>query len=101
MVCLNCIVTDQVNSYGNGIEKEQGVSQHVLDFCQVERSKKEICEYMGYRNRTFFTRKYLFPLILEGKLQMTQHNAVLDAEDELRIIQLLGHEINEYEFAHV
>jgi ATP-dependent DNA helicase RecG len=27
---------------------------------------------MGYRNRTFFTRKYLFPLIREGKLQMTQ-----------------------------
>lgn len=65
-------VTDQVNIYGNGIEKEQDVLQHILDFCQIERSKKEICEYMGYRNRTFFTRKYLFPLIREGKLQMTQ-----------------------------
>lgn len=65
-------VTDQVNRNVDGIEKEQDVSQHILDFCQVERSKKEICEYMGYRNRTFFTRKYLFPLIQEEKLQMTK-----------------------------
>lgn len=63
-------VTDQVNRHGTGIE--QDVSQQILNFCQAERSKKEICEYMGYRNRTFFTRKYLFPLIQEGKLQMTQ-----------------------------
>ena len=27
------------------------------------------------------------------------HNAVLDAEDELQIMQLLGHEIKEYEIA--
>lgn len=65
-------VTDLVNRFENGIEKEPSISQHILDFCQVERSKKEICECMGYRNRTFFTRKYLFPLIQEGKLQMTQ-----------------------------
>ena len=64
------LVTDQVNRHGTGIE--QDVSQQILNFCQAERSKKEICEYMGYRNRTFFTRKYLFPLIQEGKLQMTQ-----------------------------
>ena len=66
------LVTDQVNRNVDDIEKEQDVSQHILDFCQVERSKKEICEYMGYRNRTFFTRKYLFPLIQEEKLQMTK-----------------------------
>lgn len=65
-------VTDQVIRNVDGIEKEQDVSQHILDFCQIERSKKEICEYMGYRNRTFFTRKYLFSLIQEGKLQMTK-----------------------------
>ena len=65
-------VTDQVSSYGNGIEQEQDISQQILDFYQVKRSKKEICEYMGYRNRTFFTRKYLLPLIQKEKLQMTQ-----------------------------
>lgn len=65
-------VTDQVDRNVDGIEKEQDASQHILDFCQVERSKKEICEYMGYRNKTFFTRKYLFPLIQGGKLQMTK-----------------------------
>lgn len=40
------LVTDQVNRNVDDIEKEQDVSQHILDFCQVERSKKEICEYM-------------------------------------------------------
>lgn len=65
-------VIDQVNRNVDGIEMEQAVSQQILDFCQIERSKKEICEYMRYRNRTFFTRKYLFPLIQEGKLQMTK-----------------------------
>ena len=65
-------VTDQVTRNVDGIEMEQEVSQQILDFCQIERSKKEICEYMRYRNRTFFTRKYLFPLIQEGKLQMTK-----------------------------
>ena len=65
-------VTDRVNRHGNGIEQEQDILQLIIDFCQVERSKKEICEYMGYRNRTFFTRKYLLPLIQKEKLQMTQ-----------------------------
>ena len=65
-------VTDQVSNHGNGMEQEQTVFQQILDFCQAERSKKEICEYMGYRNRTFFTRKYLSPLIQEEKLQMTK-----------------------------
>ena len=40
------LVTDQVNRNVDDIEKEQDVSQHILDFCQVERSKKEIYEYM-------------------------------------------------------
>ena len=26
-------VADQVNSYGNRIEKEQDVSQHIFDYC--------------------------------------------------------------------
>lgn len=29
------------------------------------------------------------------------HNAVLDAQDELEIMQLLGHEIREYDIAHI
>lgn len=29
------------------------------------------------------------------------HNAVSDAEDELQIMQLLGHEISKYEIAHI
>lgn len=66
--------SDQVNDPGceYGAGKKSDIFQRILDFCIVERSKKEICEYMGYKNRTFFTRKYLAPLILCQKLQMTQ-----------------------------
>ena len=66
------LVSDQVNYQGEEISKDMDVLQRILVFCQKEKSKKEICEYMGYHNRTFFTRKYLFPLLQEGKLQMTQ-----------------------------
>lgn len=65
-------ISDQVNHHKNETMQELDVFQRILDFCQVEKSKKEICEYMGYRNRTFFTRKYLLPLIRKGELQMTQ-----------------------------
>lgn len=74
------LVTDQISDQVSDqviIQKSEkneylGVFQRILVFCQVERSKKEICEYMGFRNRTYFTRKYLSPLIQEGKLKMTQ-----------------------------
>ena len=56
-------VTDQVNS--------QYILRTVLDYCMTEKSKQEICSYIGYRNLTYFTRKYLNPLLASGQLQMT------------------------------
>ena len=65
-------VSDQVNIQLDERNQDIDIFQRILTFCQVEKSKKEICEYMGYRNRTFFTRKYLSPLIQKGELRMTQ-----------------------------
>ena len=65
-------VSDQVNIQLDERKQDIDIFQRILTFCQVEKSKKGICEYMGYRNRTFFTRKYLSPLIQKGELRMTQ-----------------------------
>ena len=43
----------------------------VLDFCITEKSKQEICSFIGYRNLTYFTRKYLNPLLASDQLKMT------------------------------
>jgi ATP-dependent DNA helicase RecG len=61
----NCVLnsSDQVS--------DQVVAEQILDFCNAARSKKEICEHLGYRNLTYFTRKYLAPLVESGKLKLT------------------------------
>lgn len=58
------------------------------------------CYKTGRLKRGYGVENILKMLSNNPKYNET-HNAVLDAEDELRIIQLLGHEINEYEIAHV
>jgi ATP-dependent DNA helicase RecG len=50
---------------------DQVVADKILAFCVSERSKKEICEHLGYTNLTHFTRKYLKPLIEDGRLKLT------------------------------
>ena len=49
----------------------QEVIEKLLAFCEIERGKKEICEYMGYNDLTYFTRKFLNPLIADDKLTYT------------------------------
>ena len=56
-------VSDQVNS--------KGITQSILEFCVTEKNKQEICSFVGYKNLTYFTRKYLNPLLLSGQLKMT------------------------------
>lgn len=75
--CQGDLVTDQVSDQVsdqviNDAEKKMNAFERILVFCEKEKSKKEICEFMGYHNRTFFTRKYLMPLIQRGELQMTK-----------------------------
>lgn len=43
----------------------------VLEFCHIPRKKAEIAKYCGYKDIKHFTKKYLIPLIEEGKLEMT------------------------------
>lgn len=63
----NILVTDQDSDQDKAVD----VAQQILAFCNVERGKQEICSHLGYRNLTFFTRKYLTPLLQSGQLLMT------------------------------
>ena len=63
----NILVTDQDSDQDKAVD----VAQQILAFCNVERGKQEICSHSGYRNLTFFTRKYLTPLLQSGQLLMT------------------------------
>lgn len=52
-------------------DTDQDVTKMILEFCESERSKREICEHVGFSNLTYFTRTYLNPLLEEKKLTMT------------------------------
>lgn len=60
-------LNDQVNYQVS----DQVMTKLILEFCEVARSKQEICEYLGFRSRTYFTRTYLNPLLHSKQLTMT------------------------------
>lgn len=59
--------SDQVSDQDNSIALER----EILKFCRKPKSKKEILDYLGYKNRTYMTRKILKPMIESGKLTYT------------------------------
>ena len=65
------LVSDQDCDQVSDQDKSQDILHAVLDFCITEKSKQEICSFIGYRNLTYFTRKYLNPLLESGQLKMT------------------------------
>ena len=71
---LNDLVSDQVSDQVSNQVSPKDITQSILEFCVIEKSKQEICSFVGYKNLTYFTRKYLKPLILNGQLKMTVPN---------------------------
>lgn len=58
---------DQVSDQ---VEQDE-VASKILEFCKIARTKKEISEYIGYKNLTYMTRTFLKPLLENGKLLYT------------------------------
>lgn len=50
---------------------QENVFDKILEFCVIPKSRKEICEHLGYKNLTYFSRHFLKPLIDQGKLKLT------------------------------
>lgn len=60
-------VSDQDSDQDNSIALER----EILKFCRKPKSKKEILDHVGYKNRTYLTRKFLKTMIESGKLAYT------------------------------
>ena len=63
--------SDQDSDRDSDQDSDQDVTKKILDFCSMARSKREICEYLGFNNLTYFTRTYLNPLLEEKVLLRT------------------------------
>ena len=50
---------------------QESIFDKILEFCVIPKSRKEICEHLGYKNLTYFSRHFLKPLIEQGKLKLT------------------------------
>ena len=52
-------------------DKEQVTIQDLIQFCSIPRSRKEMQEFMGLVGRRNFSEKYIKPLLIAGKIEMT------------------------------
>ena len=60
-------ISDQVSDQ----VRNNDVMTKILGFCEIARTKKEISEYIGYKNLTYMTRTFIKPLLEVGKLEYT------------------------------
>ena len=51
--------------------EEEPILEDILVFCRTPKSKKEILEHFGYKDRKNFNARYLKPLLDAGRLQET------------------------------
>ena len=50
---------------------QDNIKNIIIDFCKEEKNIFEIMNYLGYKNRTRFTRDYITPMVEKGLLLMT------------------------------
>lgn len=43
----------------------------LIEFCSIPRTRNEMQEYLGLKNREYFRKNILVPLINEGKHKLT------------------------------
>lgn len=68
---LNATIRTKYTSIDKSVTPQVTPQVKVLEFCHIPRKKAEIAKYCGYKDIKHFTKKYLIPLIEEGKLEMT------------------------------
>lgn len=64
-------VSDQVSDQVCDQVRNNEVMTKILGFCEMAKTKKEISEYIGYKNLTYMTRTFIKPLLEMGKLEYT------------------------------
>ena len=68
---LSSLLSDQHGDQHGDQHSDKDMSKRIVELCIHAKSKKELCDYFGYSDLTYFTRKYLNPLITEGILNFT------------------------------
>ena len=68
--------SDQASNQASDQASDQALTdvEKLLKYCETPKGIKEIMEYMGYTNRTYFRNNILNPLIKEEKLFLTEPN---------------------------
>ena len=64
-------VSTQDNEQGTQVDNVLTFEERILQFCIVPRSKREITEYMGYKDAKSFGIRYIKPMVETGKLKMS------------------------------
>lgn len=64
-------VSDQVSDQVDDQVKDRAMREKILELCSTSRSKTDLCKILGYKNKTYFTRQYIVPLLASGQLRMT------------------------------
>ncbi len=60
-------ISDQVSDQ---VEQSR-IENKILEYCKIARTKKEIAKFIGFKNLTYMTRKFLKPLLEKNKLLYT------------------------------
>ena len=68
---IELALREQVKEQVKEQDKEQVTIQDLIQFCTIPRSRKEMQEFMGLVGRRNFSEKYIKPLLIAGKIEMT------------------------------
>lgn len=51
---------------------EESTEERIIGFCSTPRSRKEIQDFLGLKDRTHLSKRYLNPMIEKGMLDTTE-----------------------------
>lgn len=59
--------------YKKAIEQsnDENVEQEILDYCRTPRSREELADKFGFEAPTYFIKRYVAPLLIDGRIKMT------------------------------
>lgn len=57
------------------LEEPHEFKAQILDFCRQPRTRGELAHRFGFKSNSYFTTRYIMPLVSEGKLKMTLPHA--------------------------
>lgn len=64
--------TEIIQESLSGNKEYEDKYELILNYCKVPRTRQEIQEFMGLRDKKHFLKTYVNPLLQSGKLQMTE-----------------------------